>query len=317
MKRRIKYFKERNDRNILVDKYGLIYFKQHKVASTTFLIQFAELLSIPQIESDWRSIHYPKIYPFPTASKEEILTKYQDFVRFAIVRNPWERLVSLYKDKVTGEKERNEWFFRHNPQLYHKMPFAEFIERVAETPDSDSDVHFVQQLYFLHDAEGNFLLNYFGDLANLGKHLEEIKAKTGILFKKLPQRNATKKSSYQTFYTPDLVEKVRQRFAMDIDFFEYEFGDENNRFPFGFLPQEKIKELNTPEFRTAILQEKMKDLRATSEVIFEDYEDNEKRLEDIHERKMKDIKDSFSWRITAPLRAVSNLLRGSQNRDTV
>lgn len=312
MKRRIKYFKERNARNILVEKYGLIYFKQHKVASTTFLIQFAEMLAIPQIESDWRSIHYPKIYPFPTASKEDILTKYQDFVRFAIVRNPWERLVSLYKDKVASDEERNEWFFRHNPQLYHQMPFAEFIKRVAETPDSDSDVHFVQQVYFLHDVEGNFLINYFGDLANLGEHLEEIKAKTGVPFKELPQRNATKKSSYQTFYTPDLVEKVRQRFAIDIDFFEYEFGKKNDRFPFGFLPQEKIKKLNTSDFRLAIMQEKMKDLRATSEVILEDYTNIEERFEDIQKQKIKEIKDSFSWRITSPLRRVWGVFKGEK-----
>lgn len=300
---RIQYYKKRTFRNILVEKYGLIYFKQYKVASSTILIQLAQFLSLPEKGVEY--IHFLKKYPFPSASKEDIETKYKDFVRFTIVRNPWERLVSCYKNKITRYGKGNKQFFADNPQFYCDMPFEAFIEAVIQTPDHNADVHFVQQLYFLHDFEGNFLLNYIGDLHRFQEHLEAIKLKTGAPFTSSIRINPTKKDTYESYYTTELVEKVRWRFEKDIDFFGYEFGKNNDCFPFGFLSQKQYDKLNTPNFRLWILQEKLKEANATADALYHGMLQEREKIATFKQR----IEQSKSWKITTPLRALSAMIR--------
>jgi len=293
-------------RNILIEEYSLIYFKQYKVASTTILRQLAQFLSMP--EKDLKYIHFLNKYPFPSASKKEIQTTYSNFVRFSIVRNPWERLVSCYKNKIIGDREENKGFFILNPQFHRGMSFEAFIETVARTPDNNADVHFIQQLYFLHDFEGDFLVNYIGDLHRLEEHIEEIKLKTSAPFKTLPHINSTKKDSYESYYTTELVEKVQERFSWDIDFFGYEFGKINDRFPFGFLSKNQYDILNAPDFKMQILKEKMKELNATAEDLYNGILDEREILKNYRQQ----IEQSKSWRLTIPLRALSAILRKRQ-----
>ena len=82
-------------------------------------------------------------------------------VSFAFVRHPFERLVSVYRDKfeLSTEAEREQFFFKHygaeimaNSDLSHptgKMPsFPQFVSYLLNTPPPDYNYHWFP--YWMH-----------------------------------------------------------------------------------------------------------------------------------------------------------------------
>jgi hypothetical protein len=289
---------ENKYKNVLIEAHRLIYFELPKNACTSMKTQFAEVLQLPKHKDFPRYIHRHERYVFPLAAEKEILTTYKDYLRFAIIRNPWERLVSCYKDKIFYKDEDNAYFIKTNPQFSRGMSFADFVDLVASIPDHLADFHFCSQLALLTDFAGNFMCNYLANLDNLNIHFDKIKTATGVPFETIPHRlNTTKKSSYEDYYTPELVEKVRQRYHWDIEFFDYEFGKKNEAFSFGFLSKEQEKMFKNPEFVISILKEKNKELQG---IIAK----TDKNAENYKE----EVQQSLSWKITKPLRGIAEVV---------
>lgn len=273
--------------------------------------QFVEILGLPKTENFPKDIHYN--YNFPTALQSELNTTYHDFLKFAILRNPWERLASCYNNKIKKSSTTGpDYILDCSPEFYIGMSFAEFVEVVCKILDSEADFHFCSQIYMLLYSDGEFPINYLCNMENLAVHIEEIKAKTGIPFADLPQLNSSKKANYQILYTPDLVEKVAKRYPADIEFFKYKFGEKNQDFTFGFLSEKWLNELTKHPLMISILKEKNKELEQqialkklpqTKEIkkLKKDIVRLEKKLEEKRE-ELEATKASLSWRITAPLR---------------
>ena len=329
----------RRNFNILAIDYKVIYFNTQKNANSSMKAQFIDILNLPKSEIFPKDIHYN--YDFPTASKNEISTKYQDFLKFAILRNPWERLYSCYKNKIEKSSTTGaDYILECSSDFYIGMPFEEFVEVVCNIPDSEADYHFCSQIYLLLYPDGEFPINYFCNIENLDFHLEEIKSKTGIPFASLPKLNSTKKSRYELAYTQELIEKVKTRYSWDIQVFNYEFGKKNDAFPFGLIASDFEKRLTESPLMFQLLKEKNREM--AREVKFQNanlfkkvnnemnrkldkqerqftYEKNQlnhekrqltnkinwltKRVR-ILEGKIEALKNSLSWKITSPLRDV-------------
>jgi len=296
----------RRNTNILAEDFKVIYFNTQKNANSTMKAQFVDVFDLPKTEKFPKDIHYG--YKFPAASQLEINAEYQDFLRFSILRNPWERLASCYKNKIAKNSTTGkDYILECSPDLYIGMPFEKFVEVVCEIPDSESDYHFCSQTYLMLYPDGTLPINYFCNMENLGFHIEEIKSRTGIPFRSLAQLNSTKKSSEESFYTPELIEKVRRRYAADIEFFKYEFGEKNETFPFGDVSEDWKKYFSEHPLMLSILKEKNRELLKSAEQIIknippnlEQIMANEKRLQ----KKIIEIRKSFSWKVTAPLRSL-------------
>jgi hypothetical protein len=288
---------ENKYKNVLVEAFQLIYFELPKNACTSMKTQLAEVLQLPKRPDFPRYIHRDTQYKFPSATQEKVLTDYKDYLRFAIIRNPWERLVSCYKDKIFYKDDDNSYFIKTNPKFSKEMPFDEFADVVASTPDHLADFHFCSQLGLLTDFTGNFLCNYLGELDNLNFHLEKIKSLTGISFETKTHLNKTKKSSYEEYYTPELIEKVRQRYHWDIELFGFEFGKKNETFQFGTLTEEQKKRFEKSEFVVSILKDKSRELQGIVAKVDQDSKHYENK-----------VKNSLSWKITQPLRNVAHVV---------
>ena len=83
-----------------------------------------------------------------------------DYRRFSFVRNPFTRLLSGYLDKlVTNEFERQ----RHLPMMGFEQgsrpSLIQFLERLAQKPDHERDIHFMTQsaLLMVEKVEYDFL----------------------------------------------------------------------------------------------------------------------------------------------------------------
>lgn len=148
--------------------------------------------------------------------------KFRRFFKFAFVRNPWDRLVSTYaflRDGGMNEIDRT-WAREH---LAAYADFDDFVRRGLALEAVRSWVHFRPQTDFICDGEGKLLMDFVGryerldqDFAVVAKRLHRPVA--------LPVINASRRSAYADYYTPETRDLVGRFYGADIAAFDYGFG---------------------------------------------------------------------------------------------
>lgn len=144
---------------------------------------------------------------------------YANYYKFAIVRNPWDRLVSTYK----WRKNKNQNFtkfvkFAYN--LYKEYGF----ENLHKYPGFSKHycAHFYPQYMYVPDnieELDNFDILRF---ENLSDDILKVKNKLGIN-PQLPHLNKTKQDNYKNYYDDETKELVREMYYKDIHMFNYTF----------------------------------------------------------------------------------------------
>jgi len=140
--------------------------------------------------------------------------KFMTYFKFGFVRNPWDRAVSLY--------ERKEGM-----QLRGQMSFEEFIDWMKYA--SSTCLHPVPHRYQLDwfvDGSGNILVDFIGKFEKLDADWRYVRTKLGIS-SDLPKMNVNteRQRDYREYYTDRTKKIVYDRFAVDIEYFNYEFGE--------------------------------------------------------------------------------------------
>jgi len=135
--------------------------------------------------------------------------------KFAAVRNPWARAVSLY-------------FRRDGVQTRDKISFEEFCEQHIYASDTCHHPTLHQnQLDWLCDTDGTCIMDYVYKLEDFEVAIKEIAERTQgrvRLAKRMANRNPGSSSrSYREIYTQHTKALIAKRFQKDIDYFKYAF----------------------------------------------------------------------------------------------
>jgi len=135
------------------------------------------------------------------------------YFKFTVVRNPWDRVVSLY-------------LRREGIQPSGHISFDEFVERIEYS--SDTCIHPSRhryQLDWLRDKDGEINIDYIARFENIEQHWQEIASRLGIE-QALPHinRNETRVRHYTEFYNNNTRQKITDQFAIDIEYFSYSFA---------------------------------------------------------------------------------------------
>jgi chondroitin 4-sulfotransferase 11 len=127
---------------VLLEQYRAVYVEVPKVACSSIKIALAGLLGIDLAASGGD----PHKAPLPTpASRPSGSALYPGLFSFAFVRNPWDRLVSCYRDKILGEAPDFTSFHPTRGVAYclarfgafrAGMTFEDFVAAVAAIPDA-------------------------------------------------------------------------------------------------------------------------------------------------------------------------------------
>lgn len=157
-------------------------------------------------------------------TQEKISKISEDNFIFAFVRNPYDRLLSAYKNKVlqpieTGEKNI---FINHGVTL--GMSLEEFIDIVCGIPDEKIDRHLRSQSWFL-TFKGKLIPHYIGHLESFAKGWSELSVKFDL---PIPEhRNSTANLEENTYFEElnmDIKRKICKRYQQDFLMFNYDTG---------------------------------------------------------------------------------------------
>ncbi len=212
----LKYgYKLQRSKVIKIDQLGLIYVPIEKVACRSIKTCLAEKLGMTYHDVHQAAWNY--------ISLDQVSHFNNDYHSFGFVRNPLERLLSCYSQKFKlGDP--TTLFWKYGKKIKREMTFGEFAEFVISTPDSLSDRHFKSQHHFLYHS-GQLVVNH------VAKY-EHLNSEWMILAKKydlpdLSHHNPSNKKPIEIAYSRDLALRVSERYAKDIQLFNYESDIQN------------------------------------------------------------------------------------------
>ncbi len=159
--------------------------------------------------------NYYRPQPFPVHITAEQLVaqigreEFDSYFSFSVVRNPWDRMVSMYKF-ILGNRLHPSYGV-----VKRLGNFDAYVEwKCSHQPMLQTD--------FVCSKEGELLVDYVGKYENLNADFQFICSRIGIAAT-LSKFNVSNTRPYQDFYSDESKELVKQYFAPDIEMFDYEF----------------------------------------------------------------------------------------------
>ena len=142
--------------------------------------------------------------------------EFRDYFKFAFVRNPWDRLVSCWLNKVV---EFNRMKF--SPEDHARMQdFAQFVDWVEREGIHGTNIHIRSQSSLIDLNHCDF----FGRMENFEEDLQRVFARVDVHTKNRSVRNrSSNRKPYTDYYTSDLVDRVAELYSKDVQLFGYRF----------------------------------------------------------------------------------------------
>ena len=216
-----------NQHFILFKQLPLIYGRVPKVANTSIKASLSRLLKTPPeqgvrstTDAFWiKSTHDETSLITPAEARSRRGSHFS----FSFVRNPFDRLVSAYNNKVLELEDvtrpMQEMGLRHN------MPFAEFLECVVKTPDAELMCTCCRK-----PASSALTVNspsFVGQMEQMQTHWQSLQSwlrrerlpELGGLPEKNVRRGDDRSDLPRYFADPAMVRLVQQRYGDDIDLF--------------------------------------------------------------------------------------------------
>lgn len=183
-------------------EHEFLWFRVAKVGTRSILSHLKECGVVLDVEHA-SGIHYP-------------VNAFDGYFKFAFVRNPWDRLVSCWRNKVVV---RNH--FQFGDSEHEKMKqFDNFIDYVAGL-DIDTCNRHIRSQSALIDLN---MVDYIGRMETFDHDARHVFKRLGLPEKEIARKNVTAKPvSYQECYSEHMAEKVSHIYRRDVQIFGYQF----------------------------------------------------------------------------------------------
>ena len=185
----------------LGSKYGLIYGKNDTYYNTR---------GLKHPFPDHRTAQYMQ-----AQLTEEVWAK---MFTFTIVRNPWDRVVSLYYHRLKRQTVRQDLSFREYV-LSYKSPRYSLKESVHCWPQ-----FYYGAVDFIQDQCGNTIVDFVAKYESRNEDIKYIADKIGYPGLGSTSVNQSKPTvDYRTFYDEELMNIIKDVYYDDIKMFGYTF----------------------------------------------------------------------------------------------
>ena len=150
---------------------------------------------------------FAKKHGFPIPTKSEM----ESFYKFSIVRNPWDRVFSWYRNVIRDPIHRQYFNIAEN------CTFEEFAESQLDDWILDP------QLDWLRDSRGRIIMDYIGLFEDLPAAFAKVRREIGIDELQLHSLLRSKPVDYREHYSKSLRKRVAEKYAEEIEMFDYAF----------------------------------------------------------------------------------------------
>lgn len=144
----------------------------------------------------------------------EALSKYPDHLTIAVVRNPFDRLVSCYVQKMFTDRCKKDGF--EDIGCWREMPFGEFVKVVENDPMAN--IHFAPQWDLIGRQNPDRFIR-FEKLEEGWEFLRGLDWELGPL----PHLNSTVRDPYHNYYDLESRQRAEAIYKEDCDNLGYEF----------------------------------------------------------------------------------------------
>ena len=207
------------------DKRKIAYLILPKCACSSIRKSFFK----QELKDDGSIHHAPIIDGRPTedmTDRGRLSHKRKDYFTFSFTRNPFDRLASLYADKVAGLSAQggsDPVFYLRGFYLYgalaEKKNFDDFLHAVIRIPDSIAEHHFRSQYDLLYE-KGKILTDYVGKIEAFPESFAPIREKYDL--EPLAHFHPTRKGDWRNFFTEKSAQLCYRRYKKDFQTFGYE-----------------------------------------------------------------------------------------------
>jgi len=155
--------------------------------------------------------------------------RYPEHLSFTFVRNPWDRLVSTWSDKIRTEKLNNanfvegvhKGFVKRGYPMRAGMPFREFAEFACSLSDAKIEKHLKSQCWFIV-RNGAIVADFVGRAESISEDWKQLCERVGE-FIALGHHKRSERAAYQAYYDDALRDRVAERYEGDVETFGYTF----------------------------------------------------------------------------------------------
>ena len=205
-------------------KRDFLFTKNEKCGNNTARMTLQHLAANRSLRANFRDVNRwtaPMLQPSDMKLRRvEDLNEMIPF-RFAIVRNPYARLLSCYLSKFAGRPKPN---LGKRLGTNEALTFQEFVERVRRQTPAEMDPHWRTQYFNIYCDRLRY--DCFVKFENYENEFNELMlrffGRTGIQnVRKGAGRAELRLADY---YTAELVKNVREKFAVDFETFGYATG---------------------------------------------------------------------------------------------
>ncbi len=160
--------------------------------------------------------------------------RWDSYFTFAFVRNPWDRVVSIYEHLRT---EYENW---NTHKIKNSRPKARLFDSILHSVGSSADAftferfvlevirdrafenyHWDTQSNALTDGNKNIIFEFIGRFEKLQEEFDYACRQIGIPDYPLPHHNLSKRTNWESYYTTSTKKIVSTFYAEDIELFKY------------------------------------------------------------------------------------------------
>lgn len=196
---------------MISNKYKCIFVEVPKTGSTSIrrTIGFSKKphMNIKEIQKELTEIN--KVF-----SGNGPVIEFLDYFKFGFVRNPWDRVVSLYN--------RQE-----GTMMSENMSFSNFVDWITHSSDTSiyPSKHKNQLDWFL-DEDNQVAVDFIGRFERINEDWEIISKKINMNSKLEHHKiNIKNQKHYTEYYSPKTMNIIGEKFKVDIEYFDYKYGE--------------------------------------------------------------------------------------------
>lgn len=200
-------------------KHNFIFIEVHKTGSSTIQSILENVLDVKN-----RIKHVPLDY-----YSNKFPTKFNNYFKFMFVRNPWSRVISLYKREI---KEND--YSGGLESFINRIKFATSFCQVTGQAQMGLPRNKLEKLnqidYGRINDSDKIHMDFIGKTENLENDLRFIFKKINLdwsenIWGKYKNSNrGSYKKHYTEYYNNKTNKMIGEKFAKDIEYFGYQFG---------------------------------------------------------------------------------------------